>query len=96
MPSILHFELQADGLPADVQVASATIQEAISRPTSALVQLRSREDIDLDALVGQPATVVVMEDGAPVRHFHLVVTAFRFEGLRLPYRRYTVELAHEL
>ncbi len=97
--SVLSLELEFDGLSDQALIAVATVAEAISRPTRATVVVLSPEELDLSAPVGRPAHLAIAFDGAPKRHFHLVVAAIRFEGIdggprRL--RRYVIELVHEL
>ena len=93
----LTLALECEGVTSDAIVTVATVQEAISRPTHATVEVLSRTDIDLEAPLGTKAHLSFSVDGQPVRHFHLLVGAVRFEGLhRGHFRRYTFELTHEL
>ena len=96
MATHTELQLECSAIAGHLVITAATITEAISRPTSAVVHLVSRDDLDLDGPVGKPAHLSIVADGVPVRHFHLVVTAFRFDGVAEPHRRYTVELAHEI
>jgi type VI secretion system secreted protein VgrG len=93
----LEIALRCGALGADLRVTEATVVEAISRPTRAVVHAESPETLDGEAAVRAPAHLEISLDGEPVRHFHLVVMALQLDGLRRGgMRRYTIELAHEL
>jgi type VI secretion system secreted protein VgrG len=93
----LEVGFQCAAATGAVLVTEAHVVEAISRPTRATVHLVSDDDIDGEAAIGQPATIQVLVDGAPVRWFQLVVAAVTFDGLhRQNKRRYTFDLVHEL
>ena len=93
----ISLTLECDGLPEDAIVTAATVLEALSRPTHATVEVLTRGDLDFDAPVGQKVHLAIAVDGEPVRHFHLVVAALRFEGMhRASFRRFVFELTHEL
>ncbi|AGP36444.1 type VI secretion system Vgr family protein [Sorangium cellulosum] len=96
MSQLLDVTLACTGLQGDLLVAEATVHEAISRPTRAVVHALAFEDIDGEPAIGTPAHLQISIDGEPVRHFHLVVVGFRFEGIyEGNKRRYAIELAHE-
>jgi type VI secretion system secreted protein VgrG len=93
----LGVTIDCSALAGDLLVTSARVVEAISRPTVATVSLLSKDDLDGEEAIGQEAHLAVTLEGEGSRDFHLVVTAFRFDGLhRDGHRRYTVELAQEL
>ncbi|MFO0761954.1 MAG: type VI secretion system tip protein TssI/VgrG [Byssovorax sp.] len=97
MAKTLGLTFTCSALEGELTVTSAQVVEAISRPTAATVSLLSKDDIDGEPAIGQPAHLAVSLAGEGSRDFHLVVTAFRFEGLhRDGRRRYAVELMHEL
>src|SRR5262245_31420070 len=97
MPDFLSLKLTCDGVPDSAVAVSATVVEAISRPTYATVELYAGADVDVEAPIGAQAQLTLELDGEPVRTFHLVVSAMRFEGSRPDRRcRYVVELVHEL
>ncbi len=97
MPELLSLKLTCDGIPTDALVTAATIVEAISCPSCATVELLAGPDVDVEATIGAQAHLSLAIDDAPVRHFHFIVSAMRFEGSRPDRRcRYVVELAHEL
>ncbi|WP_437290997.1 type VI secretion system Vgr family protein [Sorangium sp. So ce406] len=81
----------------ELNVVSAEVREALSEPTRAAVVAVGDVDLDGAACVGEPVTLEIAVDGAPVRRFHLVVMAMHFDGIHRGHRRrYRVELAHEL
>ncbi|WP_081426369.1 type VI secretion system Vgr family protein [Sorangium cellulosum] len=97
MPNQLALGLSCSGLEGDLIFTSATVLEALSRPTRASVHALSRDDIDGARAIGQPAHLIIQVDGTPARHFHLVVIGLRFDGIhRDGLRRYVISLAHEL
>ncbi len=97
MAESLEVTLTCSAISAEILVTTAVVREAISQPTRATVHFIAMEDIDGEATIGEKAHLQVSIDGAAVRHFQLVVTAFRLEGIhRGNKRRYAVELAHEL
>lgn len=97
MPLVLEVTLRCPELSDELLVTAAHVIEAISSPTRAVVHATSDRDVDIEAPVGRPAHLEVSVDDEPVRHFHLVVTSVRFDGIhRGNLRRYVIELAHEL
>jgi type VI secretion system secreted protein VgrG len=97
MPEIPTLKLDCDGVPADALAVSATVVEALSRPTYATVELLAGPELDIEAPVGKKAHLSIEVDGEAVRHFHLVVSTLRFEGMRQDKRcRYVLELTHEI
>ncbi|KYF49759.1 hypothetical protein BE04_24700 [Sorangium cellulosum] len=89
--------LRCPELPDELLVQAAHVVEAISSPTRAVVHAISGDDIDVEAPIGRAALLEVSVDAEPVRHFQLVVTSVRFDGVyRGAQRRYVIELAHEL
>jgi type VI secretion system secreted protein VgrG len=86
-----------DALGAELWVTSFHAVEALSTPTRGTLHALASSDLDGEAALGQPAHVEIRFGGEPVRHFQLVVVAFRFAGLSSDARRrYVVDLAHEL
>lgn len=84
-------------LQGEIVVASATIHEAISTPSRAAVHLLAQEDLDGEPAIGQPAHLQISIEGEPVRDYHLVVVSFELAGSQGgKWRRYTIELVHEL
>ncbi len=97
MAENLHVVLRCDALGDEIEVAAASVAEAISQPTFAMARLLSASDVDARAALDTPATLEVTLDGEPLRTFHMVVTGITFDGMMDDRRRkYTVELAHEL
>ncbi|WP_437603818.1 type VI secretion system tip protein TssI/VgrG [Sorangium sp. So ce590] len=97
MEQLLSLSLECSAIPAGLTAVAATVLEAISQPTHATVELVGPDDLDLERLIGEKAYLALCVDGAPVRHFHLVVSAARFDGLQHGHhRRYFIELVHEL
>ncbi|WP_441292249.1 type VI secretion system Vgr family protein [Sorangium sp. KYC3313] len=97
MEQLLSLSLECGAIPGGLAATSAVVVEAISQPTHATVELVGPDDLDLERPVGEKAHLSLAIDGAPVRHFHLVVSAVRFDGVQHGHqRRYVVELVHEL
>ncbi len=96
MDHLYALQLDCDAVPATLLVVSATVHEAISRPTYATVVLIGADDFDLEAPLQQAAQLTLLVDGTAVRQFSFVVSAVRFEGLARGQRRYVLELWHEL
>jgi type VI secretion system secreted protein VgrG len=93
----LDITLRCDALGGELLVTEATIVEALSTPTRAVVHAQSRDDIDGAAALRAPAELEITLDGSPVRRFHLLVVAFQLDGVHRGHaRRYTIELAHPL
>lgn len=96
MENRLTAQLRGADLDA-LTVVSLTIHEALSEPTTASMIAMGDADVDGEACVGKPVTIVVEVDGSPVRCFHLHVVEIRFDGIHRGHRRrYTLELAHEI
>ncbi len=88
--------IRGAGLDA-LEVVSARLDEALSEVARATVSAVGDDDLDDEAILGQPAAIVVSMDGTPARFFHGIVVGFAFEGVfRGHRRRYRVDLAHEL
>ncbi len=98
MAQTLVLTFHADALGGEVITSEAEVVEAISRPTTATVRVLCENEIDADAIIGQPARLDASLDGAAARSFHLVVTAVAYEGTHriTGYHHYTVELHHAL
>ncbi|WP_437841389.1 type VI secretion system Vgr family protein [Sorangium sp. So ce1153] len=97
MEQLLSLSLDCSAIPAGFTATAATVLEAISQPTHATVELVGPGDLDLERPIGEKAHLALCVDGDPVRHFHLVVSAVRFDGVQHGHRRrYFVELVHEL
>ncbi|WP_437483323.1 type VI secretion system tip protein TssI/VgrG [Sorangium sp. So ce1014] len=81
----------------ELTVVTASVTEAISGVVRAAVSALGGDDADLDGAPGQPAHLVIEEEGGIVRHFHFIVKAVHFEGRQMrERRRYNLELVHEL
>lgn len=79
-----------------VDVFSGTVTEGLSTLTSGSVLVSADAQIELGAAaIGKPAKLT-LDFGGTVRHFHLLVTAVRFEHLRSGKYHYTLDLCHEL
>jgi type VI secretion system secreted protein VgrG len=74
-----RFEFTSAGLQADaVQVSEFTGVEEVSHTFQFVVQLTSKDgELDLDAVIGQPATLALMRHDGEMSPIHGVVSDFR-------------------
>ena len=89
-----HFSLHLPGAPHDLQVLEFSGHEALSQPFVFEVTLVSqRPDLDLEALLGQPAFLALNADGSGI-HAQVHACAQGDSGQRLT--RYHLTLRPQL
>ncbi|MCC6527472.1 MAG: type VI secretion system tip protein VgrG [Polyangiaceae bacterium] len=80
------------GVAQPYDIVSLRVTEGISTPTHAVVEIASVESLDLDAVLAEPATLVLLFDRVEARRFTLRVGQVGFVGEKRGTLRYRVEL----
>lgn len=90
-PRQVAFELEL-GIPQPVTVVRARVEERISQPTRALVEVATPEDLDLEPRLAKRARLSMLVDGLEVRAWPLCVAGSRFEEAKSNGLRFVIEL----